>query len=384
MTATGTTNTLNGESALTMDGTTFTANTTNFVVNSTNITVGNDTADVIGIGSNTMYINNSNVGIGTTSPSQKLHVSGSGTLVSLIDSSGTYSVLRLKNNIRTSDIGTDPTGLYMDSGGSYPIMFYAGSTERMRLDSAGELGIGTTNPTVPLHVDGNGPGATVYTGLFTNGSSTTSVYNVVRWTQGAAGSATGMIGTGGSTTGNAAFQNTFVVGTQTAHSLVLASNDTERARIDASGNVGIGTTNPQKLLHVQGDISASVLSGSLTQGGVTNITEMSMVVSGTIAAAGGTTVTLNLNNSNYFAVSASGTGTVTWVATNPPPTGRVQTFVIEYVNGGVVTNSWFSGIRWSGGVAPTLTTGSNPDLLGFTTDDNGTIWRGNLLQRNSS
>lgn len=165
-----------------------------------------------------------------------------------------------------------------------------------------------------------------------------------------------------------------------------SSDATTRVFISSSGQVGIGTTTPSStsLLHVQGGISASSVTGSLTQGGVTNITEMSMVVSGTIAAVAGNAVTLNLNDSNYFTVSASGAGTVAWTASNAPPAGRVQTFIIEYTNGGAVTNSWFTGIKWPGGAAPTLTTGTNPDILGFTTDDAGATWRGNLLQRNSS
>jgi hypothetical protein len=57
--------------------------------------------------------------------------------------------------------------------------------------------------------------------------------------QGASGSATGYIGTGGSTVGNTAFANNFVVGTQTNSPLVFTTNDTERARIDTSGNFGI-------------------------------------------------------------------------------------------------------------------------------------------------
>jgi hypothetical protein len=155
--------------------------------------------------------------------------------------------------------------------------------------------------------------------------------------------------------------------------------------ISSSGRVGINVTASLGAdLQVNGSISASSYTGSVFGGPLLNISEMSMLVSGTIRAPGGSTVTLNINDANYFAVSASSTGTVTWVATNPPPSGRTQTIIVEYTNGGVVTNSWFTGTRWPGGAAPTLTSGANPDVLGFITDDAGTTWRGVLLQRNSS
>lgn len=127
------------------------------------------------------------------------------------------------------------------------------------------------------------------------------------------------------------------------------------------------------------------VTGSIFSGSLFNVIEMSMAVSGTITASGTTTINLNLNQANFFTVSASAAGTVTWQITNPPPAGRAQTFVIEYTNGGIKTNNWFTNTRWPAGIAPTLTSASvNPDLLSFTTDDAGTNWRGVLLQRGSA
>jgi hypothetical protein len=124
------------------------------------------------------------------------------------------------------------------------VSFYedTGTTAKMVWDASAEsLGIGTSTPIRPLHVDGAGKGD-IYTGIFTNSTTDTDHYNVVTFTQGATGSATGYLGTGGSTSSNASFRNSFVVGTQTNNPLVFNTNDTERVRIDSSGSLLVGTT----------------------------------------------------------------------------------------------------------------------------------------------
>lgn len=136
-------------------------------------------------------------------------------------------------------------------------------SQDMTLDNDGNLGIGTTNPSAPLHIDAAGMGD-IYSGLVQNTTTDTDHYNVIRWMQGASGSATGMIGTGGSATSNTAFRNTFVVGTQNSTDLVLASADTERMRIKSSGYVGINTTNPGYLLAVNGSTESFALTLSDT------------------------------------------------------------------------------------------------------------------------
>ena len=114
----------------------------------------------------------------------------------------------------------------------------------MRIDSSGRLLLGTTSNYggEALQIDANSVGSTVYTAYISNTNTSTSAYNVMRWAQGAAGSATGMIGTGGSAASNAAFRDSFVVGTQSSNPLVFATADAERARIDSSGNLLVGTT----------------------------------------------------------------------------------------------------------------------------------------------
>ena len=133
-------------------------------------------------------------------------------------------------------------------------------TQAMTLDADGRLLIGTTTNVAgePLQVDANGVGSTTYTALFRNTSTSTSAYNAIRWSQGASGSAIGYIGTGGSAVSNTSFANNFVVGTQTSSSLVFNTNDTERMRIDSSGNLGIGTSSPDGKL----DVAQAMINGS--------------------------------------------------------------------------------------------------------------------------
>src|SRR5207249_928425 len=66
------------------------------------------------------------------------------------------------------------------------------------------------------------------------------------------------------------FQVDTVIWTQTANDILFATNGlstaTERMRIKSSGNVGIGTNNPQSLLDVAGNLNVSgnaTISGNI-------------------------------------------------------------------------------------------------------------------------
>lgn len=82
---------------------------------------------------------------------------------------------------------------------------------------------------------------------------------------------------------------------------------------------------------------------------------------------------IDLTAANVFTYTVS--GNVTLSVDNVRPSGDVNSFVLELVNGGAYTVTWWSNLTWNGGTAPTLTT-SGTDVLGFYTYDNGTTWRG--------
>jgi hypothetical protein len=86
-------------------------------------------------------IDSTGVGIGTTSPTQKLHVdSGDALIKSAYDASGTtnaymYFASRASGNWRNSTIGNTGTDLVFSTGGTGTT--HTNATERMRIDSSG-------------------------------------------------------------------------------------------------------------------------------------------------------------------------------------------------------------------------------------------------------
>ena len=181
-----------------------------------------------------------NVGIGTSSPSTKLHVSGSGTIFKLDGADGVqtnfvfrkedtrsvtfpeWTIAHTANNEDFHIYGYDGTTfkslITYDWSASASIFHSGNTTERMRIDSSGNVGIGTTSPSVKLDV------------------TTSTTNNGIRISDG---------------TVSTLFVNSSssyaTLGTSSNHALTFWSNNTERMRITNGGNVGIGTSSPSSI-----------------------------------------------------------------------------------------------------------------------------------------
>lgn len=85
---------------------------------------------------------------------------------------------------------------------------------------------------------------------------------------------------------------------------------------------------------------------------------------------------INIASGNYFTKTIS--GVTTFSVSNVPAAGTVASFIIDLTNGGSSTITWWSGMKWAGGTAPSLTAAGR-DVLGFFTHDAGTTWTGLML-----
>lgn len=192
---------------------------------------GTDILKFVTAGTDAITIDASqNVGIGTTSPS-----SYGGTFVA----SGTGSIINARSSSGTSAIGLWEVGssrfflASLDGINGLAFVDGNGSTERMRIDNGGNVGIGTSSP------------------FYTSANRVTTSIN--------GGTGGAMLSFGISGTGKGSlFQdgdNLKVSGYPGYLYFATGNTDAEHMRIDSSGKVGIGTSSPNNKLTLEGSVT---------------------------------------------------------------------------------------------------------------------------------
>jgi hypothetical protein len=174
---------------------------TNFASGGQNLLFAYGSTPTIG-----MTLNSSgNVGIGTTSPSGSLHVSGTNTTIRITDTASTadYSFQATANDIRLYD--------------------NTAAAERMRIDSSGNVGIGTASPNSYAN----------YTTLTLRGTTGSEVDF-----ENSSGTVVGAIY---NTATNLTIASDFTNAVADSN-IVFTCDGSERMRIDSSGRTLIGTT----------------------------------------------------------------------------------------------------------------------------------------------
>ncbi len=243
-----------------------------------------------------IYYNSGKVGIGTSSPSSSLHVSVASNDLVRVSGGGTFPTLAGSDRVATigNVSGGDTNGVQVISGSTGSayvgfgdgdaasqgfvkydnsadaLLLGANASERMRVDSSGNVGVGTTSPASKFHVyDASSAvialqgDSTTQTNLLRASDTTTPPIHLLRKARGSIASPTAV--STGDNIGIVRFQayggtnyrnvadiianvSTYTSDTALSGALIFRTNSastdvTERARITHDGRFFLGSTN---------------------------------------------------------------------------------------------------------------------------------------------
>lgn len=196
-----------------------------------------------------------NVGVGTNSASYGIHLyNASAPVAEQIQTGGAFTAsLNMKNTASQFSIDTTTTSTSLSNVNAFPLTFGTSATERVRIDAAGNVGIGTNAPAYDLHLYETSRQVTEHI-------QTAGAFNVNL----------NMVNNASQFSINATTTSTSLSNVN-AFPLTFGTSATERMRIDATGNVGIGTTNPAYVVDIYGPAGATQFSASNTYTTVRNI-----------------------------------------------------------------------------------------------------------------
>jgi hypothetical protein len=243
-----------------------------------------------------------NVGIGTTTPSSRLDVLASG--------SGDVAVLRVPASSRLINFYRDSVNFAItDASGvagngmfgittTNTLAFLTNSSERMRIDSSGNVGIGTSSPAARLEIAQNADNTDGPKFRIANNGNTLSNGQLIGGIDFFNGDDSGE--------GVGAYIYSYTtdsIGRALGQDLRFATGgNTERMRIDSSGNVFIGKTSDSDAAQGLSFYPAGSISYNDNNAG--DRTPISFRRSGTQVGR----IETNANNTSYLTTSSSSTG----------------------------------------------------------------------------